>query len=126
MSAPEVAQDYPLVLGAGARLPMFMHSRTFRLPWTRSLRPEAMADLNPADAGRLGIEQGDRIEVSSPSGSIEVRANVTELACPGVVHMFHDYPEANVNDLLPADHLDPISGYPGFKASLCAVKKVKL
>ena len=52
-----------------------------------------------------------------------MKANVTELACPGVVHMFHDYPEANVNDLLPADHLDPISGYPGFKASLCAVKK---
>ncbi len=123
VSAPEVAKDYPLILGAGARLPMFIHSRTFRLPWTRSLRPLAAADLNPADAKRLSISQGDRIQISSPRGSIEVVANVTELACPGVVHMFHDYPEANVNELLSGDHLDPISGYPGFKASLCKVVK---
>jgi anaerobic selenocysteine-containing dehydrogenase len=124
VSAPETAEAYPLVLGAGTRLPMFIHSRTFRLPWTRSLRRDAAADINPVDARRLGIFQGDRIELSTPAGSIEVRANVTELAYPGAVHMFHDYPEADVNTLLADDYLDPISGFPGYKASLCSVKKV--
>ena len=124
VSSPEVAEEYPLVLGTGTRLPMFIHSRTFRLPWTRSLRRAAQADINPATARGLGIVQGDRIELSTPAGSIEVLANVTELAHPGVVHMFHDYPEADANSLLAGDYLDPISGFPGFKASLCAVKKV--
>jgi hypothetical protein len=38
--------------------------------------------------------------------------------------MYHSYPEADVNTLLSGDYLDPISGFPGFKASLCAVEKV--
>jgi anaerobic selenocysteine-containing dehydrogenase len=124
VSAPDIAEKYPLVLGTGTRLPMFIHSRTFRLPWTRSLRRDAAADLNPVDARRLGIAQGDRIELSTPAGSIEVRANVTELAHPGAVHMFHDYPEADANTLLSNDYLDPISGFPGYNASLCSVKRV--
>lgn len=123
-STPEVAADYPFILNTGSRLPMFVHSRTFRLPWTRSLRPEAAVDLNPADGALLGVAQGDWVEVYTPAGSIQVRANLTELAQPGVVHMYHGYPEADVNSLLPGDYLDPISGFPGFKASLCAVKKM--
>jgi anaerobic selenocysteine-containing dehydrogenase len=124
VSAPEVAADYPLVLGTGTRLPMFVHSRTFRLPWTRSLRREAAIDLSPADAARLGIVQGDLVELSTPYDSIQMRANVTDLAGEGVAHMYHDYPEADVNRLLSGDYLDPVSGFPGFKASLCAVEKV--
>jgi hypothetical protein len=53
-----------------------------------------------------------------------VKANVTELAKEGVAHMYHDYPEADINSLLPGDYLDPISGFPGYKSSLCAVKRV--
>ena len=37
--ARSVARDYPFILNSGSRLPMFIHSRTYRLPWTRGLRP---------------------------------------------------------------------------------------
>jgi anaerobic selenocysteine-containing dehydrogenase len=124
VSTPEVAAAYPLVLGTGSRLPMFIHSRLFRVSWTRSLRRDAMVDLNPADAATYGIGQGDLVELSTPRGSIQVKANVTEVAARGVAHMYHDYPEADVNSLLPGDYLDPISGFPGFKSLLCAVRKV--
>ena len=124
VSAPERATEYPLVLGAGSRLPMFVHSRTFRLPWTRSLRRDPAADLNPSDAARLGIAQDDDIEISTPTGAIQVKANVTELTNPGAVQMYHDYPEADVNSLIEGDYLDPISGFPGYKGLLCAVRKV--
>ncbi len=123
-ASPDLAADYPFVLNTGSRLPMFVHSRTYRLPWTRSLRPRPAADLNPADAARLGIGQDDEIELATPSGAIRVRANLTELAQPGVVHMYHGYPEADVNLLLDPDYLDPVSGFPGFKSLLCSVRKV--
>ena len=124
-ASPEVAKDYPLILGTGTRLPMFIHSRTFRLPWTRCLRPDASVDINPADATRLRESCRETVvELSTPNGAIEVSANVTELAHAGAVHMYHDYPEADVNALLPGDYLDPISGFPGYKALLCAVRKV--
>ena len=121
--SPDLAAEYPLVLNTGSRLPMFIHGRTFRLPWTRSLRPEPAADLNPADAVPLGIAQGDDIRLSTPKGAIQVKANLTEAAQPGVVHMYHAYPEADVNALIEPDYVDPISGFPGFKGLLCKVER---
>jgi anaerobic selenocysteine-containing dehydrogenase len=125
VSTPEVAAEFPLVLGTGSRLPMFVHSRMFRSSWTRSLRPDAMVDLNPADGARLGIAQDDLVEISTPTGmAIRMKANLTELVPAGAVQIYHDYPEADANSLLPGDYLDPISGFPGYKSLLCAVKKV--
>lgn len=121
-STPEIAKAFPLILTTGARLPMFIHSRTFRLDWTRSLRPDPMVDINPADAGARGISQEDWVSLSTPRGSIRVRANLTEIVPPGVVNMYHDYPEANINLLVEPDYLDPVSAYAGFKSLLCEVK----
>ncbi len=90
-ATPELAKQYPFILNTGSRLPMFVHTRTYRLPWTRSLRPHPAADINPADARRLGIQQDDEIEIATTAGAIRVRANLTELAQPGVVHMYHGY-----------------------------------
>jgi anaerobic selenocysteine-containing dehydrogenase len=124
-STPEVAKKFPLILTTGSRLPMFVHSRTFRLDWTRSLRPDPMVDINPQDARERGIAQEDRVSLATPRNSMKVRANLTELVPPGVVNMYHDYPEASVNLLVEPDYQDPISGFPGFKSLLCQVKKVK-
>jgi anaerobic selenocysteine-containing dehydrogenase len=125
VSTPDLAKDFPLVLGTGSRLPMFVHSRMFRSSWTRSLRRDAMVDLSPADGARYGIAQGDSVELSTPTGAtIQVKANLTELVPAGVAQIYHDFPEADANSLLPGDYLDPISGFPGYKSLLCAVKKI--
>jgi anaerobic selenocysteine-containing dehydrogenase len=123
-SSPDLAGEYPFILNTGSRLPMFVHTRTFRLPWTARLRPDPSADLNPDDGKRLGIKQGDHIRIATPKGSIRVKANLTRIAQPGVIHMYHGYADADVNSLIAADYVDPISGFPGFKALLCRVEKV--
>lgn len=123
-SAPEVAKAFPLILTTGARLPMFVHSRTFRLGWTRSLRPDPMVDIHPGDAGERGISQEDWVSLSTPRSSVRVRANLTEMVPPGVVSMYHGYAEANVNLLVEPDYLDPITGYAGFKSLLCEVTRL--
>ena len=121
---PNAAKNFPLILTTGVRLPMFVHSRTFRLPWTRRLRPDPMVDINPQDAHMRGIAQGDWVRLSTKRNAIRVKANLTNTVAPGVVSMYHAYPEANVNTLIEPDYLDPLSGYPGFKALLCEVKKL--
>lgn len=123
-TTPDLAQRYSFILNTGSRLPMFIHSRTFRLSWIRSLRPETALDMNPLDAGHLGIKQGDKVRLSTPRGSIRVRANLTSAVMPGVIHMYHGHPDADVNLLIEADYLDPISGYPGFKGLLCQIEKL--
>jgi anaerobic selenocysteine-containing dehydrogenase len=124
LATPEIAKSYPLILTTGARLPMFIHSRTFRLPWTRRLRPDPMADIHTRDADERGIAAGDWIELSTARGVIRVRANITEVVPPGVVNMSHENPLADVNLLIEPDYRDPISGFPGFKSLLCQIKKV--
>jgi hypothetical protein len=44
---------------------------------------------------------------------------------PGVVHIYHDDPGGNINSLLSDAWVDPISGFPGFRSSLCTVEPVK-
>jgi anaerobic selenocysteine-containing dehydrogenase len=123
-STPDIAKKYPLILTSGSRLPQFVHSRTFRLGWTRSLRPDPMVDINPVDAAARSISQEDWVSLFTSRNAIRVRANLTERVPPGVVSMFHAYPEANVNLLIEPDYLDPISAYPGFKSLLCDVKRI--
>ncbi len=124
-STPEVAERFPLILTTGARLPMYVHSRTFRLGWTRGLRKDPSADINPADGASRSISDGDWISLSTPRGSLRVRAHLTEVVGPGVVNFYHAWPEADANLLVPPDYLDPLSAYPGFKSLLCQVEKVR-
>ncbi len=56
---------------------------------------------------------------------ITVKALVTETANRGEIHMIHGYREANVNRLIPLDHLDPATGFPGYKQVPCSVRKAK-
>jgi len=123
VSTPELAREYPLILTTGARLPMFIHSRMYRVPWTRRLRPDPMVDMNPKDAKDRGVVHEEWVALCTQRGSIRVRANLTELVPPGVVSMFHDFPGADVNSLIYPDYRDPISGFPGCKSLLCEVKK---
>ena len=123
VSTPDLAREYPFILTTGARLPMFIHSRTFRMPWTRQLRSDPMVDMNPRDAVEKGILQGDAVRLSTARAFITVKANLTQKVMPGVVSMYHGYPEADVNLLIPPDYRDPVSGYPGFKSLLCNIEK---
>ena len=53
--------------------------------------------------------------------AVKFQAWITDVMPPGVVHAFHGWAEANVNELIPDEGLDPISGFPPFKSSLCEV-----
>ncbi len=125
-AAPEMAKEYPLILNSGSRLPMFVHTRTYRLSWTSSLRPNApSADLSPTDAKSFGVAEGDRIRVSTPFGSIELTAHITGMVQPGVVHIYHGSSKADVNELFEYGYGDPISGFPGYKSALCKLEKIE-
>lgn len=123
ISTPMVAEEFPLILTTGARLPMFVHSRTFRIPWTRRLRPEPMVDINPLDAEARNIAQGDPVKLATPRAAVYVKANLTEVVPAGVVSIYHGYPDVEVNELVAPDYLDSISGFPGFKSLLAQVTK---
>ena len=120
-SAPDIAAEFPLVLSIGARKPMFQHSRMFRVPWIRQFAPDPTCDINPADAARAHIVEGSAVDITTPYGSVSMKAHLTDTVREGDVHLYHDWPEANGNDLMAGDYLDPISGFPGYRSMLCKV-----
>lgn len=122
---PETREKYPFYLCTGARLPHTIHSRTHEVPWLRSLKPDPTCEIHPEDARRLDIHTGDIVAISSPYGEIRMKARLTSKAKPGIVMTLHGYTEANVNELIGRNHLDPYSGYPGFKGMRCNIRKVQ-
>ncbi|MCL2669590.1 MAG: molybdopterin-dependent oxidoreductase, partial [Syntrophaceae bacterium] len=73
VSTPEVAKVFPLILTTGARVPMYCHSRTFRVPWLRRFRPDPAADINPRDAKARGIEDNEWVLLATPRSAIRAR-----------------------------------------------------
>jgi len=123
VSTPDLAKDYPLVLTSGGRSANFTHSQGRNLETLSKREPHPRVQMSPADAEARGIEDDDDVSISSPVGEIRMKAWVTDIVMPGVVHAPHGWEVANVNSLYPDDNLDPISGYPTFKSSLCQVVK---
>ena len=121
VSRPELAKDFPLILTTGARLPMYLHSRTYRVPWLRRLRPDPMVDINPADARERNIAKEQWVTLSTPKASVRVRANLTKSVPPGVVSLYHGNSQADANLLIEHSYRDPVSGFPGFKSLICQV-----
>lgn len=119
-------KEYPYVLVTGSRIPNAIHSRLHNVPWTRSLRPEPMVDINEEDAKELHLEKGDWVEIATITGKIRVRVNPSVKIRKGDVQMYHGYTEANANDLIGSSHTDPYSGYPGFKSTRCKLTPVKV
>ncbi len=123
VSRPDLAKDYPLILTSGGRSNTYTHSQGRLLESLRSREPNPRLEISLEDARALEIQDGAWVEVSSPLGAVTLQAWVTGVMPPGVVHAFHGWPEANINELIPdGDGLDPISGFPPFKSSLCRVR----
>ena len=113
--------EYPFILTTGRLLEHWHGGTLTRHSKLDELYPEARIEINPADAARLRIEDGQPVRVSSRRGSIVLRAWVTQRATLGVVFIPMHFVEAAAN-LLTLDTLDPLAKIPEYKA--CAVRVV--
>jgi len=131
--SPEVASDEcPLLLTTGRTIYHFhTRTKTGRAPQLDEAAPDVWVELNPGDAQRLGIVEGDLVEVSSPRGKIEGAARITRIR-PGVVYIpFHygDWRAEGREHHRAANELtitawDPVSKQPIYKVAAVAVKKL--
>jgi anaerobic selenocysteine-containing dehydrogenase len=114
-------EDFPFILTTGRVLEHWHGGSMTRNSWMDDLYPEALMELNPADAIRLGVKNGDPVRVTSRRGSIVLRIRVTEKTTPGVVFIPFHFAEAAAN-LLTNDVIDPQAKIPEYK--VCAVRVV--
>jgi formate dehydrogenase alpha subunit len=117
-------EEYPLVLSTGRVLEHWHGGTLTRQSWMDDLYPEALMDIHPADASRLGINDEEPVRVTSRRGSIVLRAKVTTKTNIGVVFIPFHFHEAAAN-LLTTDAVDPQAKIPEYKAAVVRVSKAR-
>ena len=113
--------EYPMMLTTG-RVHYHWHGAemTRRSQALLELYPEALVEISPEDAARIGLNGKTMVRVKSRRGEMTARALVTDRVCPGLIFGNFHFPGAqNVNNLTIAA-LDPIAKIPEYK--ICAVR----
>ena len=113
-------------------------SLTRNLPWLVEFMPEAFVEMGVSLAEKLGIKNGELVELSSARGSLKAKAMVTERIQPLTINGKETHtvgmpfgwgyaglgtgPSVNA---LTHGSFDPAAGTPEFKALLVNVRRVK-
>lgn len=123
-SVPEpVDPDFPFLLltGRGSSAQWHTQTRTGKSDLLRQLSPqEIYVEINPVDAGPLGIAPNDLVRIISRRGEISATAFLTPTVLPGNVFIPMHYAATNQ---LTAPALDPYSRQPSYKATAVSLLK---
>ena len=76
--------------------------------------------MNPVDAQRWDIEDGESVNVSTARGQVKAFASVTDAVQQGVVFLPFHFPGINT---MTIDALDAVAKIPEYKVAACRVEK---
>lgn len=122
--APDEA--YPFWLNTG-RVVEHWHtgSMTRRIPVLHKAMPKAYVELNPEDAKRMQIKNGDKVRLTTRRGQIVMPASINERGVPAPMQVFVPFFDESllINDIT-LDSFCPISKEPDYKKCAVNVEKV--
>jgi formate dehydrogenase major subunit len=120
-------QEFPFWLTTGT---IFTHyltgTMTRRCSSLHYENPEVFVEINPNDAEKMEITEGEEIEAKTRRGVIKVKALVTDRVKPGVVFIPLHYVENAANRLTNSTQaaLDPATKTPEYKVCAVSLQKV--
>ena len=116
--------DYPFVLTTG-RVIDHWHTATMtgNVPELQRAYPSAFVEVNPEDAKKLGIVNGDQVMLETRRDKMAFPARVTDICMPGLVFTPFFDKRYLVNKLFH-DAVDAVSKEPEYK--ICATKVYKV
>lgn len=118
-AAEETSPEYPILLSTGRIVVHYNSgSMTRRSPSLLDRDPELYVEINPEDAARLLVSEGNMVKVKTVRGEVEARARVTKRVKPGMVFMPFHWQATNV---ITSDALDPVAKIPEYKMAACRI-----
>lgn len=118
---------YPFYLCTG-RLLEHWHtgSMTRRVPELDRALPEALLNINPDDASKLGVKDGDMVQVKSRYGQFDIKASTAGRTEPQKGMLFAPFfAEENRVNMAVEDIYCPLSKEPDYKKTCVSVTKVE-
>jgi predicted molibdopterin-dependent oxidoreductase YjgC len=119
----QLTKEFPMRLTTGRSLDSYntgVQSGALESP----IRYGEALDVNPADAARLGLADGERVKVSSPRGSVEMDIRLQPDIPTGLTFTTYHFPELVDINLLTNDEWDRRSGTSEFKAAAIRIDKL--
>ena len=80
--------------------------------------------INPVDASRHFINEGDMVCVESPRGRVDIKARITDQVKPGVLSSTFHFPEVMLNNITSDEH-DSEAMCPEYKVVAVNIRKSK-
>jgi len=115
--------DYPFTLTTG-RIGFHFHTGTMtRKDWALDREcPSGYVEINPQDANKAGIREGEMVKVTSRRGEISLQAKVVDTVQEGLLFIPFHFAEAAANKLTAAN-LDPVAKIPEYKVSAVKLER---
>lgn len=128
VSAPEMRKRDGFTLNTGRNRDQWhTMTRSGKAPKLGGHLAEPYAEIHPDDAGNLGVEIGDLVELTNVYGHAILRARITDHAAKGQVfapmHWTRQQSSTGVINTLAAPNMDPISGQPATKDNEITLRK---
>ncbi len=116
-------EEFPIIMNSG-RMLYHYHSSTLsrKSDILNAYADKSYVIMNPNDAERLGIKDGDEVLVCSPRGNLKTRAMVRDEVLTGEAFMPWHFHESPVNALTRSE-MDPQSKIAPFKYSAVRIEK---
>ncbi len=119
------SEAYPFLLNSG-RILFQYHSSTMsgRNDALNAYASQSYVIVNPIDALKLGISEGDTVKIWSKQGELVTRVKIKDEVLEGEFFMPFHFGDALVNKLT-RDDLDPFSKIAAFKLTAVNLKKIE-
>lgn len=128
ISFEDQQDQYPLVGISGARDIRFNNSQFRIVPSLLKNGFGCHIDINAADAGLYGLENGDTARVSTPRGQIVMPVKISSVTRPGIIRIAWGWgdlrPECSLNRLTDDHRRAPLTGTPVGRNFRCRIEKV--
>ena len=116
--------EYPLVLSTGRTLYHYnAATQTRRDAGPNAKEPECFVEVHRRDAAKLGVENGEKVNVTTRRGTVKGEIQISRRMKPGCIWMPLHFAESRVNRLTN-DAGDPITGTAEYK--VCAARIERL
>ena len=117
-------KEYPYVLTTNRELEHYNSGTMTRRTGNVDILTEDVLLINPTDAQKHLITDGDMVCVESPRGKVDIKARITDEVKSGILSTTFHFPEVMLN-IITSDEHDSEASCPEYKIVAVTIRKSK-
>ena len=118
------AKEFPYILTTNRELEHYNCGAMTRRTSNELILKDDYLMINPEDASKNLIKEGDYVCLESPRGKVDVKAKITDQVKPGILSTTFHFPEIMINNLTGDVH-DSEAMCPEYKVVAVRIRKSK-